>query len=147
MGLRHYFTRRKRERELEEELRSHRQMAEDEFRSAGMADEDARFAAQRAMGNMTGALEDSRAVWNFQWLESLMQDVRYALRGFRRAPAFVLTVVGTIGLALGLNTALFTLFNAYVLRQLAVHDPYSLYEFGGITKSGGQRGFNGRQFE
>ncbi len=115
MGLQHYFTRRKRERELEEELRSHREMAEDVFRSAGMPDEEARFAAQRALGNVTSALEDSRAIWNFQWLESLIQDVHYALRGFFRAPAFVLTVVGTIGLALGLNTALFTLFNAYVL--------------------------------
>jgi predicted permease len=147
MGLRHYFTRRKRERELEEELQSHRQMAEDEFRRAGMPDEDARFAAQRAMGNMTGALEDSRAVWNFQWLESTMQDVRYALRGFRRAPAFVLTLVGTIGLALGLNTALFTLFNAYVLRPLAVRDPYSLYQFTWIAKNGDWHEFHLKDFE
>jgi hypothetical protein len=115
MGIRHYFTRRKRERELEEELRAHREMAEDEFRREGMPEEEARFAAQRSLGNVTGALEDSRAVWNLQWLETLMQDARYAMRGFLRTPAFALTVVGTIGLALGLNTALFTLFNAYVL--------------------------------
>ncbi len=146
MGLRHYFTRRKRERELGEELRAHREMAEDAYRHE-LPDEEARFAAQRAMGNVTTALEDSRAVWNFQWLESLMQDVRYALRGFLKAPAFVLTVVGTIGLALGLNSALFTLFNAYVLRPFAVHDPYSLYEFTWITKNNGFHGFNAKEFE
>jgi predicted permease len=147
MGLRHYFTRRKRDRELEEELRAHREMAEDELRRVGTPEGDIKFAAQRALGNVTTALEDSRAVWNFQWLESTMQDVRYALRGFFRAPAFVLTVVGTIGLALGLNTALFTLFNAYVLRPLAVRDPYSLYQFTWIAKNGDWHEFYLKDFE
>lgn len=136
MGLRHYFTRRKRERELEEELRSHREMVEDELRRSGMSESEVRFAAQRAMGNMTVALEDSRAAWNLQWLESMFLDARYAVRNFLRAPAFALTVIGTIGLALGLNTTLFTIFNAYVLRPLAVRDPYSLYQLNWITKSG-----------
>jgi predicted permease len=147
MGLRHYLTRRKRERELEEELRAHREMVQDEFQREGMPEDDARFAAQRAFGNMTSALEASRAVWNFQWLESLMQDVRYAMRGFANAPAFVLTVVGTIGLALGLNTALFTLFNVYVLRPLAVRDPYSLYQFTWIAKNGDWHEFHLKDFE
>src|SRR5579859_3156357 len=147
MKLRHFFTRRTRERDLADELRSHREMAEDNFRREGMTETDARFAAQRAIGNATVALEDSRAVWNFQWLESTMQDVRYALRGFLRAPAFVLTVVGTIGLALGLNTALFTIFNTYVLRPLAVRDPYSLYHFTWIAKNGDWHGFHLKDFE
>src|SRR5260370_33882626 len=147
MVLRHYLTRRKRARELEEELRAHREMAQDKFESEGMPEADARFAAQRAFGNMTSALEDSRAVWNFQWLESLMQDVRYAMRGFRNTPAFVLTVVGTIGLALGLNTALFTIFNAYVLRPLAVRDPYSLYQFTWTTRNGREHLFTWQEFQ
>jgi predicted permease len=147
MGLWHYFTRRKRERELIEELRLHREMSEEAFRRDDMPEADARFAAQRALGNVTRALEDSRSVWNLQWLESLMQDVRYAMRGFVRTPAFALTVVGTIGLALGLNTALFTIFNAYVLRPFAVHDPYSLYQFTWITKSGDYHRFTPKEFE
>ena len=56
------------------------------------------------------------------------QDVRFALRGFRRSPAFVATVVLTIALGLGLNTSVFTIFDAYVLRPLAIRDPGSLYE-------------------
>ena len=146
MGLKHYFTRRKRERELAEELRAHHEMSEEAFRRE-MPENEARFAARRAMGNVTSALEDSRSVWNLHWLESLMQDVRYAMRGFVHSPAFVLTVVGTIGLALGLNTALFTIFNAYVLRPFAVHDPYSLYQFTWITKRGEMHGFNAKEFE
>src|SRR3984885_15018951 len=147
MGLRHYLTRRKRERELVEELRAHREMSEGAFRRDDMPESEARFAAQRALGNVTRALEDSRAVWNFQWLESLMQDVGYAIRGFVRTPAFALTVVGTIGLALGLNTALFTIFNAYVLRPFAVHDPYSLYQFTWIAKNGDWHEFHLKDFE
>src|SRR3989440_1615735 len=59
---------------------------------------------------------------------SMLQDLRFALRGFRRSPAFVATVVLTIALGLGLNTSVFTIFDAYVLRPLAIRDPGSLYE-------------------
>ena len=61
-------------------------------------------------------------------IEQLMQDTRYALRGFRRAPRFALTVVLTIGLGLGLVTSAFTIFDAYVLRLFEVRDPRSLFE-------------------
>jgi predicted permease len=57
----------------------------------------------------------------------MLRDLRYALRALRGAPAFAITVVLTLGIGLGLNTTLFTLFNAYVLRPFAVRDPYSLY--------------------
>src|SRR5438046_2914521 len=59
---------------------------------------------------------------------SVLQDLRFALRGFRRSPAFVVTVVLTIALGLGLNTSVFTVFDAYVLRPLAIRDPGSLFE-------------------
>lgn len=107
--------RRQNEANLAEEIRIHRQMAAD----AGL---DA-----AAFGSEAYFLEESRAVWQFGWLESLGQDIRYAVRGLRRSPLFALTVIGTIGIALGLNTALFTVFDAYVLRPIAVRDPYSLY--------------------
>ena len=67
----------------------------------------------------------------------MFRDIRYALRTLRGAPAFAITVVLTLGIGLGLNTALFTLFNAYVLRPFAVKDPYSLYHFGWQTTRGG----------
>lgn len=59
-----------------------------------------------------------------QAFETTLQDVRYALRTFRRSPGCVLTVAATIALGLGVNMALFTLFNAYVLRPVPVRDPY-----------------------
>jgi predicted permease len=69
-------------------------------------------------------------------LESLLLDLRHACRSFRRTPVFAVTVIGTIGLALGLNTALFTIFNAYVLQPYAVRDPYSLYDIAWNTRNG-----------
>src|SRR5215813_1553765 len=65
-----------------------------------------------------------------------MQDIVFALRGFRRSPGVVLTVIITIGLALGLNTTMFTIFNAYVLRPFDVRDPYSIYNISWATKHG-----------
>ena len=72
---------------------------------------------------------------------SVVRDVRYALRGFRRAPAFVATVVLTIALALGLNTTAFTIFDAYVLRPIAVRDPFSLFELRWLDRAGHAHGF------
>ena len=89
--IRHWRRRAEFEAGLEEEMRFHREMA-----------------GGAAFGSVAMALEDSRAVWGFGWIESVMQDVRYALRGFRKSPGFALAVVGTIGAALGLNTTAFT---------------------------------------
>src|SRR5258707_1195832 len=98
--------------------------------------------AGRDSGSEALALEDSRAVWGLAWLDSWKQDVRYALRGFRKAPGFALGVIGAIALGLGLNTTMFTVFNAYALRPYAVHDPYGLYGFNWYGQKGNGRGFS-----
>ena len=117
------------EAELDEELRYHLDREIDRNVSRGMSIRDATFAARRAFGNVPYLKEEVRDTWGIAWLEQLRQDVRFALRSFKRSPAFVLTVVGTIALALGLNTTVFTIFNAYVLRPIQVRDPYSLFQF------------------
>lgn len=76
----------------------------------------------------------------------MFRDIRYALRTLRGAPAFAITVVLTLGIGLGLNTALFTLFNAYVLRPFAVKDPYTLYHFGWQTTRGARSGLTWEQY-
>src|SRR5947209_11413875 len=74
-------------------------------------------------------------------MTTLLQDLRFAIRLLRRIPGFVLTVVITLGIGLGLNTALFTLFNAYLLRPIAVRNPYSLYQLT-MTTQGLRNGRN-----
>ena len=80
-------------------------------------------------------------------MDTVLQDIRVALRGFRRSPAFVLTVVATIALGLGLNTSVFTVFDAYVLRSLAVRDPASLYEVSFQDRRGFGQRLSWRQYE
>jgi predicted permease len=80
-------------------------------------------------------------------LEEFAQDVRYAIRTWRRNPGFALLVIATIGLALGLNTALFTAFDHYVLRPLAVRDPGSLYQVEWKTKSGAGHFFTWEEYQ
>ncbi len=123
--------RRRFEAELADEVRIHREMAEDAARRTGATDEEARRESARAFGGEALTLEDSRAVWRFGWLDSLAQDVRYALRGFRKSPGFACTVIGTLALGMGTLATSFSVFNALVLRPYAVRDPYSLYTLAG----------------
>ena len=125
--IRQWIGRRQFEADLAEEIRIHREMEHD-YRAAGG---EGRFFGSEAL-----ALEQSREAWGFAWLDSFAQDIRYAWRGIRRAPGFALTVIGTIGLGLGINATLFTVFNTYVLRTIAVSDPHNLYEFWWESKDG-----------
>src|SRR5579863_8122999 len=70
--------------------------------------------------------------------KTFLQDARFAFRVLRRTPVFASTAILTLAIGLGLNTMLFTLFNAYVLRTAAVENPYSLYLLGYATKKGTQ---------
>ncbi|HEY2014602.1 MAG TPA: ABC transporter permease, partial [Bryobacteraceae bacterium] len=128
--IRQWRRRREFETGLEEEMRFHHEMA-----------------GGAAFGSVAMAMEDSRAVWGFAWLESAIGDMRYALRGFRKSPGFALAVIGTIGAALGLNTTMFTVFNAYALRPFAVHDPWSLYGFAWYGNNGQPHRFTWDQFQ
>ncbi len=91
--------------------------------------------------------EECRTVRGTQLIESAIRDIKYALRGFGRRPLFVLTVVGTIAIGLGLNAALFTLFDNFVLRPLPVRDPHSLYAFFWTDRAGNGRSLSWREFE
>ena len=114
--------------ELDEEMRYHLERDVERRIARGERPADARLAARRAFGNVTALTEQARGASRVEALEQAAQDARYALRVFRGAPRFALTVVLTIGLGLGLVTTAFTIFDAYVLRPLAVRDPRSLYE-------------------
>ena len=117
------------ERELLEELEFHREMQHRTLRATGLDDADATRRSRARFGSTALVADECRDARGIGWFETLFQDARYALRSFRRAPMFALTVVATISLGLGLNTAVFTIFNAYVLKPFAVRDPYSLYSF------------------
>jgi hypothetical protein len=118
--IRYLVRRRRLDVDLAEELRLHREMAEDAALREGATPEGARREANLAFGCETIALEDSRAVWRFVWIESVAQDVRFALRSFRRTPGFALTVICTLALGLGMLATAFSVFNALVVMAAAI---------------------------
>jgi hypothetical protein len=121
--IQYLLRQRRHERELAEEIESHRQMLEDHQRAAGLSEQDARHAAHRAIGNATLAREDARGVWIATWLQSVFQDLGYAARSLRSQPGFTVLALLALGLGIGVNTSLFTLLNASVPLTWAVRDP------------------------
>jgi predicted permease len=142
LRLRALFFRARVEQELDDEVEFHLAMAQRKHRAAGLTEEEASRLARLDFGRVGAVKEDCRGARGIDTYETTMQDVRYALASFRRSPGFVLTVSGTIALGLGLNAALFTLFNAYVLRPVSIHDPYSLYSLAWTDRTGRGHAFS-----
>jgi predicted permease len=133
-------SRRRRNRELEEEIQAHLAMAACDRVEQGDTPHAAELAARREFGNRTLVQEVTREMWGWNWLEQLWQDVRYALRGMRRSPGFTAVAVVSLALGIGANTAIFSLINALVLRMLPVREPGQLVEL--LFKAPGQDHFN-----
>ena len=118
--------------------RAHLDLETEAQQDAGRAGGDARNAARRAFGNPTLIKEDVRAVWGWTALEAWLQDLRYGFRLLRRNPGFTLFSVASLGIGIGATVAVFSLFDAIVLRPLPVRDPERLVValFGGVGPAG-----------
>ncbi len=111
------------EDQLNDELQFHIEMRTQEFTAAGMTPEEARRQASLLFGNSLLQKERTRDMDTIGWIETLLQDLRYACRMLRWNPGFTVVAILTLALGIGATTTIFSLMNAYVFRPLRVEDP------------------------
>lgn len=129
------------DREIEEEMRFHLEREADRRRSTGISPEQAMRDARIAFGGVSAIQDETRDAHGTAFVEQLMQDVVYAIRGLRARPLFTAVVVATLGLGVGVNASMFSvldraLFRAprYLRDPSAVHRMYTV-----STTTDGQR--------
>jgi predicted permease len=132
------FGREREAKRLEDELRFHldRQIAENV--AAGMSAEEARHAGLRTFGNPALLRDQARDTWSWNWLESILRDVRYAVRSLAHTPGFAIIAILVMALGTGINTAIFSVVHHILIEPLHFPQPQSLYAIWARSDAQGQ---------
>jgi len=104
------------------EIAAHLALLEEEYERRGMPPEQARLAARRALGGAEQARQAHRDARSLLWLEQTLQDLRHAWRALLHSPGFTFVAISTLALGIGVNTTLFSAYNAIALKPLPVAD-------------------------
>jgi len=113
--------------EMEEELRSHIQHRADDLERSGVSRAEAERRARIELGGQERIKDECHEAMGGNFLDTLQQDVRFALRMLRKSPSFTILAVGTLALAIGANAVVFGVMDGLVLRPLNVPQSESLY--------------------
>src|SRR6185312_7669919 len=109
--------------ELDDEIRGHLQLAEQDAVLRGLSPEEARQEARRAFGGIEQMKEAHRDRRGVRWMEVLLKDFRYGLASLRRAPGFTAVIAGVLALGIGGTIAMFSIVDAVLLKPLPFRDP------------------------
>ena len=138
LRARAFFAPRRVERDLDDELAFHIERETQKHIASGISPAEARSRAMARFGSVTVAADECRDARGTALVDSVVRDVRYACRSFRRAPLVALTIVTTVGLGLGLVAVVFTILNAFDLSRRRGAQPARAVR--GRASAIGQRG-------
>jgi predicted permease len=136
LRLRSLVRRRRVDRDLDEEMRAHLDRLVEQFSAAGLPPDEARAAARREFGNVPVLQEACRDTWRVTWIDDLRRDIAHAFRSMRRTPGYTLSATLSLALAIGANSAIFSLIHVLLLRGLPVASPDELVEVGRQSQYG-----------
>lgn len=136
--------------DVAEEIELHVTLRAEELVAEGRSPEQARAEALRLFGNLSAIKrtvtaidrERERAVRRSEWFDSVLADVRHAMRSLRRSPGFAIGTALTLGLGIGLNTAIFSVFDGVLLRPLPFAEPERLVRMWSTKADRGLRFFS-----
>jgi len=136
MSWTRFFRRRYWDQERARELEAYLQIETDENIARGMSPEEARYAAHRKLGNVTQIREEIYRMNSLGWLETLWQDIRFALRMFAKSPGTTAIAVISLAIAIGPNCALFSVMDRLVMKPPPVEGIKEIFDLSMRTDQG-----------
>ncbi len=142
MSIDRFMHRRRKDKDLAEEIEAHLAHQQDQNIARGLPSQEARRQASLRFGNPFVTRERIWRYRSFPWLEDLWRDLQFALRGLGKSPGFTIIAILVIAVGIGVNTAVFSVINTVLLKPLTYPDPQSLFEMRNTSAQGSFPGAN-----